>query len=214
MAPVSKKKLPRSSSKKSSSSFSSDPPKLKNSTVLDKIKTTIRSLVQLDGGSYNGISRIAISKYLKFELDYDNATAVKRTLRKAVADGILEQKGQSFHIAGDPIPVGRSSAASVESTDLVLGEGEIAQQGDSLRLSYVGRLEDGAVFDRSKVFSFVLGAGEVIKGWDFGVEGMRVGGRRKLVIPARLGYGKRGSPPDIPPNATLTFEIGLKEVKK
>jgi FKBP-type peptidyl-prolyl cis-trans isomerase len=75
----------------------------------------------------------------------------------------------------------------------------------------------GKKFDSSvgsKPFTFRLGAGEVIAGWDRGIEGMKVGGKRELIIPPQLGYGKRGSPPDIPPNATLIFEVQLLKVQK
>ena len=88
-----------------------------------------------------------------------------------------------------------------------------AQNGDVVTVSYVGRLdnfENVYEFDKSNNFTFVLGAGEVIKGWDQGVAGMKVGGKRKLVVPSKLGYGKRGCKPDILPNATLFFEVCLK----
>ena len=81
-------------------------------------------------------------------------------------------------------------------------------------MSYEGRLQDGgAKFDSASRFTFSLGAGEVIKGWEAGVTGMRVGGRRQLTVPPRLGYGKRGSPPEIPADATLCFTIKLISVK-
>mgnify|MGYP001145806012 CR=1 FL=1 len=80
-------------------------------------------------------------------------------------------------------------------------------------MKYRGTLEDGTEFDAASRFDFTLGAGEVIKGWDKGIDGMRVGGKRKLIIPSKLGYGKRGSPPEIPPNATLVFDVELIAVK-
>jgi FKBP-type peptidyl-prolyl cis-trans isomerase len=102
--------------------------------------------------------------------------------------------------------------------DVVVGKGAEAKAGDSVKVHYVGTLPDGKEFDASKKhgqpFEFELGAGRVIKGWDQGVAGMKVGGKRKLTVPPSLGYGARGAPPVIPPNATLLFEVELLEVKK
>jgi peptidylprolyl isomerase len=101
--------------------------------------------------------------------------------------------------------------------DIEEGDGAEAKSGDQVSVNYVGVLFDGgkefdASFDRGQPFEFQLGAGSVIPGWDQGVEGMKVGGRRQLVIPPDLGYGAQGSPPDIPPNATLVFVIDLLSV--
>lgn len=99
--------------------------------------------------------------------------------------------------------------------DLELGEGKAAVKGALITTEYRGRLEDGTEFDssysRGKPFQCVIGTGRVIKGWDLGIMGMRVGGKRKLQVPAHLGYGERtmGS---IPPNSNLVFEIELLEV--
>jgi FKBP-type peptidyl-prolyl cis-trans isomerase FkpA len=102
--------------------------------------------------------------------------------------------------------------------DLVVGKGAEAKTGDTVKVHYVGTLTDGKEFDSSKKhnepFVFELGAGRVIKGWDQGVAGMKVGGKRKLTVPPSLGYGARGSPPVIPPGSTLIFEVELLEVKK
>ena len=96
------------------------------------------------------------------------------------------------------------------------GSGDSAETGMSVSVHYTGKLEDGTVFDssipRGQPFTFTLGAGQVIKGWDLGVEGMKLGEKRSLVIPPNLGYGIRGAGATIPPNATLIFDIELLEV--
>ncbi|MDQ3030828.1 MAG: FKBP-type peptidyl-prolyl cis-trans isomerase [Myxococcota bacterium] len=101
----------------------------------------------------------------------------------------------------------------LEKTDLVVGTGDEAVAGKKVSVHYVGTLTSGSKFDssrdRDEPFEFRLGGGQVIKGWDEGVAGMRVGGMRKLVIPPEMGYGKRGFPPVIPPDSTLVFEIEL-----
>lgn len=107
---------------------------------------------------------------------------------------------------------------TLESEDIVVGDGAEARQGDTVSVQYVGALYDtgeefDASWDRGQPFEFTLGAGEVIQGWDEGVEGMKVGGRRKLVIPPDLGYGAQGSPPAIPANATLVFIVDLESVE-
>ena len=102
--------------------------------------------------------------------------------------------------------------------DLVVGEGVEAQDFNKVVVNYTGKLEDGSVFDSSlkpgrEPFTFTLGVGSVIKGWDMGVKGMKVGGKRKLKIPAELGYGAKGAGNVIPPNATLIFDVELLEVE-
>ena len=101
--------------------------------------------------------------------------------------------------------------------DLREGTGPEAKAGQTVVVHYVGTLTDGKKFDssrdRGQGFSFPLGGGRVIKGWDQGVAGMKVGQLRKLTIPPELGYGARGYPPVIPPNSTLVFEVELLEIK-
>ena len=102
--------------------------------------------------------------------------------------------------------------------ELVIGEGTEAQDYNKVVVNYTGTLEDGSVFDSSlkadrSPFTFTLGVGSVIKGWDLGVKGMNVGGKRKLTIPSDLGYGDRGAGGVIPPGATLIFEVELLEVE-
>ena len=97
--------------------------------------------------------------------------------------------------------------------ELAAGTGDVATAGRRVRVHYTGWLTDGKKFDssldRGQPFTFELGRGQVIKGWDQGVAGMKVGGKRKLTIPPELGYGARGFPGAIPPNATLVFEVEL-----
>jgi len=104
----------------------------------------------------------------------------------------------------------------LEIEDLREGTGAEACAGQRVTVHYVGTLTDGSKFDssrdRGEGFTFKLGAGQVIKGWDQGVAGMKVGQLRKLTIPAELAYGARGFPPVIPPNATLVFEVELLAV--
>lgn len=109
------------------------------------------------------------------------------------------------------------STQELVKEDLKVGTGAEAQAGQTVSVHYVGTLTDGKQFDSSRPrgtpFSFPLGGGKVIKGWDQGVVGMKVGGIRKLTIPPHLGYGERGFPGAIPPNATLVFEVELLGVR-
>mgnify|MGYP003434107926 FL=1 len=118
---------------------------------------------------------------------------------------------------GAPGPEWRKNASGLEYQEIQLGEGAEAKAGMTVDVHYTGWLLDGTKFDssvdRGKPFSFHLGAGEVIRGWDEGVAGMKVGGKRKLRIPAELGYGARGAGGVIPGNATLIFDVELLGVK-
>jgi len=110
------------------------------------------------------------------------------------------------------------STDTLKIEDINVGTGAEAQAGNTVSVHYVGTLEDGKVFDssrkRGEPFQFPLGAGKVIKGWDQGVAGMRIGGVRKLTIPPSLGYGSRGVGNGlIPPNSTLIFEVELLGVR-
>lgn len=106
--------------------------------------------------------------------------------------------------------------SGLEYEDVHVGEGAEAVAGQTVTVHYTGWLTDGRKFDSSKdrndPFAFVLGGGMVIRGWDEGVQGMKVGGKRMLTIPAELGYGARGAGGVIPPNATLVFEVELLDV--
>ncbi len=109
-----------------------------------------------------------------------------------------------------------TTATGLVISEIVTGNGDEARAGQNVTVHYTGWLVDGQKFDSSKdrdePFEFPLGAGRVIRGWDEGVQGMKVGGKRKLTIPPELGYGARGAGGVIPPNATLVFEVELLEV--
>lgn len=127
----------------------------------------------------------------------------------------LQKMGEAAKLGADGklVPTEAPKDEKLVTTDVVVGKGAEAKAGDKVSVHYVGTLTDGKEFDsskkRNKPFDFTLGAREVIAGWDQGVAGMKVGGKRKLVIPPTLGYGARGAPPVIPPNATLNFEVEL-----
>lgn len=110
-----------------------------------------------------------------------------------------------------------TTKSGLQYVDLVVGTGAEAIAGKSVTVHYTGRLQDGTKFDssvdRGQPFTFTLGAGQVISGWDEGIAGMKVGGKRKLVIPPDLAYGAQGYPPVIPANATLMFDVELLDVK-
>jgi len=118
----------------------------------------------------------------------------------------------TIEVPSGPAPTG------LVSKDIVTGDGPTAEQGDTVEVQYVGvDYATGKQFDASwdsgKPFSFTLGSGQVIPGWDQGVEGMKVGGRRELIVPPDLAYGAQGQPPAIGPNATLIFVIDLLDVQ-
>jgi len=110
-----------------------------------------------------------------------------------------------------------TTSSGLKYVDQVIGTGDAAVAGKTASVHYSGWLENGKKFDssvdRGQPFSFPLGAGRVIKGWDEGVQGMKVGGKRKLTIPSDLGYGSRGAGGVIPPNATLIFDVELLAVR-
>ncbi|HET7574395.1 MAG TPA: FKBP-type peptidyl-prolyl cis-trans isomerase [Solirubrobacterales bacterium] len=138
------------------------------------------------------------------------STAEAGASAKSPEAGSLQEKPKVTVPKGAP-------PEQLEAEDLIEGEGAEAKAGDEVTVQYVGvnyktGKEFDASWDRGEPFAFQLGAGMVIPGWDQGVEGMKVGGRRELIIPPELGYGSTGSPPAIPPNETLVFVVDLVEV--
>lgn len=111
-----------------------------------------------------------------------------------------------------------TTPSGLKYVDVVVGKGAAPAVGKRVKVHYTGTLENGKKFDssrdRNEPFSFIIGVGQVIGGWDEGVMTMKVGGKRKLIIPAKLGYGAAGAGPDIPPNATLLFDVELLDVAK
>jgi peptidylprolyl isomerase len=167
------------------------------------------------------------------KIDGDPATTLPAALASTKStvkvrqpgDPLPEQKnvvGVSTDLKKKPVvakPTGQPPT-ELQGTDVVTGKGPVAENGDKATVQYVGQLfSDGKVFDTSwqkgrPPFAFTIGRGSVIAGWDQGIPGMKVGGRRVLVIPPDLAYGAQGSPPTIPANAPLVFVVDLKKLVK
>lgn len=135
---------------------------------------------------------------------------VAETVDPGPGEGDLNAKPKIPQQTGNP-------PAKLVAQDVIVGTGAEAKNGDKVSVQYVGVLyKNGKEFDsswkRKQPFEFTIGAGNVIQGWDEGVLGMKVGGRRRLIIPADLAYGAQGQPPTIPPNSALVFDIDLKQV--
>ena len=166
------------------------------------------------------IEAIAVNKaVLELDPNDPNPTLFAMASNTSPADAVKADATQANASAlGDPLEAETSqlTPSGLRITDIKIGDGPEATAGQTVSVNYRGTLENGKEFDSSYErgpFSFPLGAGRVIKGWDEGVAGMKVGGKRKLVIPPELGYGSRGAGGVIPGNATLIFEVELLGIK-
>jgi peptidylprolyl isomerase len=178
---------------------------------LDDLTVRVRGTTGIVAGRWTG----------KFTTDGKETSAVIR-----FTDTFSKQIGGWRVVASQETRIGNSNAAAgvemttstgLKITDIVVGAGASPKTGQMVTVHYTGTLENGTKFDssldRGQPFIFQIGMGRVIKGWDEGVMTMKVGGKRKLVIPPELGYGARGAGGVIPPNATLIFEVELLYVK-
>lgn len=130
---------------------------------------------------------------------------------------LTTQKSAITNLNPSPTSKTATNEAQLKIEDLQVGTGPEVKPGDTITVNYTGTLEDGTKFDssldRNEPFTTQIGVGQVIKGWDQGIIGMRVGGKRRLTIPSDLGYGATGAADKIPPNSTLIFEIELLSIK-
>ncbi len=131
-------------------------------------------------------------------------TPTKKPTTTARKPATATHPGGPTHVTGAPV----TTASGLQYWNIKLGTGALAIPGKKVKVQYAGWLTTGKKFD-SGVYDFVLGNGQVIKGWDEGVAGMKVGGKRQLRIPPQLAYGEKGFPGAIPPNATLIFDVQL-----
>ena len=188
---------------------------LVNPTVVDAARVDAASA----GGAamaslFSAQARPAVSSSFELDPDDPNPTLFVMASENDQTNGA--EIAQASGLGGElNAPKERTTPSGLRITDLVIGDGAEAIAGQTVAVNYRGTLANGTEFDSSYgrgPFSFPLGGGRVIQGWDEGVAGMKVGGKRKLVIPPDLAYGDRGAGGVIPPNATLTFEVELLRI--
>jgi peptidylprolyl isomerase len=188
---------------------------LVNPTVVDAARVDAASA----GGAamaslFSAQARPAVSSSFELDPDDPNPTLFVMASENDQPNGA--EIAQASGLGGElNAPKERTTPSGLRITDLVVGDGAEAIAGQTVSVNYRGTLANGTEFDSSYgrgPFSFPLGGGRVIQGWDEGVAGMKVGGKRKLVIPPDLAYGERGAGGVIPPNATLTFEVELLRI--
>lgn len=183
----------------------------KSATILQRVVHALRLLGTASSSQ-------AIAKTVASECAYDDATKVRKAIKQGVASGALQTSAESaakFWIGGEAVPAG-AVAPGVSIHETAEGAGEPVALGDCVAINYELSLaaSETKVVESGKKFAFQVGAGDVIKGMDAGVLGLRLGGKRTVTVPWALGYGKRGSGADIPPCADLVFRISLVSIKR
>jgi FK506-binding nuclear protein len=190
--------------------------------VTDAELTAIAKEMGLDVSKLTKNQRKKLNKRLRS--DDSAAETSSASIAQEQAAIVTKEAGKPAKVAaketvkkdGKPTTKKVTLPSGVIIEDVKIGSGPQAKAGNRLGMRYVGRLQNGKQFDantKGKPFTFKLGKGEVIGGWDQGLRGMQVGGERRLVIPPKQAYGARGAPPDIPGNATLVFDVKLVEIK-
>ena len=172
-------------------------------TVLEKVRAAILALGQPSSAQ-------AIHKYSNEMWGYDNVKMIRKLLKQRGGGSLITITAQKFWVKDVPVPLA-PVVPTVEVQEKKEGEGDPVENGDAVLINYSLALatEPDAVVEKGKGFDFTVGAGDVIKGMDAGVRGLKLGGERVIQVPWSLGYGKRGSKPDIPPEANLIFAIEL-----